>query len=124
MCPVDSGKSSAVVVITYLARERPKTSPAPEDLMYLDFQVGPREAEKLRFDAYTADPDFGQIGRMCLPHETEISFEYNDLFWGSRVDCLEAGLVPFSFYFKESGKLLEAYIPEDKLPQLREIFHY
>ena len=113
----------AVVVFTYLAKERPKASPAPEDLLYMDVQIGRREATKLRLDVYTADPDFGQIGRGCVPHETEISLEYNDLFWGSRVDCLEAGLVPFSLFFKESGRLLEAYIPENKLPQLKEIFH-
>jgi hypothetical protein len=121
MYPVDSGKGRAVVVFTYLAKERPKASPAPEDLLYMDVQVGPREATKLRLDAYTVDPDFGKIGRCCIPHEAEIEFEYNSS-WATRVDCLKADLIQVHFLFRDGARVLAAYVPKDKLPQLKEIF--
>lgn len=122
MYPVDSGKGRAVVVITYLAKERPKASQAPEDLLYMDIQVGPREEAKLRLGAYTVDPEFGQIGRCIIPHEVEIEFEYNSS-WTTRMDCLKAGLIQVHFHFRGWKELLAAYVPKDKLPQLKEIFH-
>jgi len=118
MYPVDSGKGRAVVVITYLAKDRPKASQAPEDLLYMDIQVGPREETKLRLGAYTVDPEFGQIGRCIIPHEVEIEFEYNSS-WATRMDCLKAGLVQVYFHFRGWKELLAAYVPKDKLPQLK-----
>lgn len=121
MYPVEKANGVAVVVFTYLARERPNDLMAPRDLLCLEIQVGPKEGKKVKLDAFTLDPDFGQVGRMCLPGEYEVHFDF-DSSWSTRVDCFTAGLIQVHFMFPNTNRALAAYIPREKLPELKEVF--